>query len=351
MKKREKKRGNAGVVIGYFIFFLTLAMTVSFALAVYESVRTRYGASRGVVSLAMLGAILFIALVCTIADIIRRHYMVNRPVKKILDATKRIADGDFSVRLDTVHMWEKYDEFDLIMSNLNMVAIELEKNEVLRTDFISNVSHELKTPIAVIKNTAELLLCKLPEGEERTLTASVAQSASRLAELVGNILTLNKLENNGIGDEYTEINIGEVLEECMVSYLDKADEKEIELDIKLDYFSVLTSRTKLEIVFNNLISNAVKFTGQKGKVSISLSKDESDAVFKISDTGIGISREDGERIFEKFYQADSSRASLGTGLGLPLVKKVVSLLGGEIRVESELGKGSSFEVRLSSCVI
>ncbi len=345
------KKSNANIAAGYLIFFLTIALTVSFALVVYESVRREFSDKSGIVSLAMLGAIIFISFICTIIDALRRSYMVKRPMKKILDGAEKIASGDFSVRLAPSHSYGRYDEFDLIMENLNMIASELGKNEILKTDFISNVSHELKTPIAVIKNTAEFLEYKLNDAEAKGYASAIALSAGKLGELVGNILALNKLENGGIAEELQEVKIAEVLEECIIPYAEKADDMGIQLEISMDYFTVKSSAQKLEIIFNNLISNALKFTDAGGKISISLRREASDAVFKITDTGIGISRDDGERIFEKFYQADTSHATNGTGLGLPLVKKVLSLLGGDINVESTLGVGTTFEIRLRSCVL
>ena len=341
MKRRVAK--NFYTAMGYVIFFFTIAVMVTVALAVYESVRV-LAEKPGSVSGAMLGVILSLSAICTLIDLIRRKIMVERPVKKILFATEKIAEGDFSVRLETEHSYERYDEYDLIMENLNMVATELGKSEILKTDFISNISHELKTPIAIIKSYSELLAKKdITEEERIKYSNTVISAAKRLSSLVSNILKFNKLENQGI-KELRNVKIADLLSECIIAYEEPIDEKNIELSVDIDEFSMKSSESHLEIVFNNLISNAIKFTENGGKISVSLKKVENGAALKVSDTGCGISKEEGKRIFEKFYQADTSHSGEGNGLGLALVKKVVETLGGEIYVESELMKGSTFTV-------
>ncbi len=349
MKKKQNK--TLQIIAGYIIFFLTVALTVTVALIVYEKLLSSIGEKKGAVSLAMLAVILFVALVCTLIDVIRRKIMVSRPVGRILAATERIARGDFSVRLEIKHTYGSYDEYDLIMENLNMLALELGKNEVLNTEFISNVSHELKTPIAVIKNSAELLASQKENEEERRSLMQISSAAQRLSLLVGNILKLNKLENNKLLPEACEFKIDELLSECLVNYTDKIDEKGIGLECDIEECRVSSSPSHIEIIFNNLISNAVKFTERGGEIRVALEKNGDDILFSVSDTGCGISREDGAKIFDKFYQADTSHSTEGTGLGLSLTRRVVELLGGEISVESTLGEGSTFSVRLRSCAL
>ncbi len=342
-------RSKFNTVMGYIIFFLTVSVTVALALVVYELLERSENGQKGIITLAMLAVIISVSFLFTVIDAFRRKIMVSRPTQRILDATERIAGGDFSVRLEPKHSFGKYDEYDLIMENLNMVAEELGKNAVLKTDFISNVSHELKTPIAVIKNSAEMLESRINDGEEKKYIANISAAAKNLSELVNNVLKLQKLENGSLFEEYQGFSCDELLTECIVLFTDKIDGKDIELILNIEEFRVRSIASHLEIIFNNLISNAVKFTPNGGKITISLVKQDKDAVFKVSDTGMGISAEDGAHIFDKFYQADSSHSKEGTGLGLPLVKRVVDILGGEISVESEIGAGTAFSVRLKSC--
>ena len=342
MKRKTAKKFYTAM--GYVIFFFTIAIMVTIALAVYENVRDSDGA--GGVTGIMLIVIISLSAVCTLIDLIRRKIMVERPVRKILSATEKIAAGDFSVRLETEHSYERYDEYDLIIENLNMVAEELGKSEILKTDFISNISHELKTPLAIIKSYSELMAKPGISEEDRIKYSGTIISASRrLSSLVSNILKLNKLENQGI-TELASVQLDALLSECIIAYEELIDEKNIELNVDIDEFSMMSSESHIEIVFNNLFSNALKFTEPGGKISVSLKRVGNAAELKVMDTGCGISKEVGSRIFEKFYQADTSHSGEGNGLGLALVKKVIDTLGGEIYVESEIGKGSTFTVVL-----
>ena len=288
-----------------------------------------------------------LAFVCAIADGIRRKIMVNRPVDKILEATGRIAAGDFSVRIETEHPYGRYDEFDCIIDNLNKMAAELSGNEVLRSDFISNVSHELKTPLAIIHNYASAIAGEGLDEQTRKKYASVLVSTSaRLSSLVTNILKLNRLENQEIKTKKIPVRLDEMLAQSILQFEDKIDEKSLALDCDFDEITVRSDPDYLELVWNNLISNAVKFTDEGGSINVSLKREDGRAVVKVADTGCGISKETGEHIFDKFYQGDTSHAQEGNGLGLALVKKVIDVLGGEISVESRPGKGSVFTVRL-----
>jgi signal transduction histidine kinase len=143
--------------IGALLFFVTIMIVVMVAVLIYAAIDGATGGDRKVIAWAMMGVILFLAGVCTVADVIRRKVLVERPVKKILQATDAITSGDFSTRLEITHSYRHYDEYDFIMENLNKMTAELSKNEVLKSDFISNVSHEMKTPLAIINNYAKAL--------------------------------------------------------------------------------------------------------------------------------------------------------------------------------------------------
>ena len=171
-------------------------------------------------------------------------------------------------------------------------------------------------------------------------------ATKRLTNLITNILKLNKLENNKIKLEITDINLEKMLEESILTFEALVEKKSLELDIDFEPTSIKSSYSSLEIIWNNLISNAIKFTDDGGKISVQLRPSENGALVKISDTGCGISKEAGEHIFDKFYQGDTSHSGEGNGLGLALVKKVIDVLGGEISVSSEIGKGTTFIVKL-----
>lgn len=343
MIKRKKKYST---VTGAIVLFITIAAFVSIAIGVYVAVENASNGNKAVIAGVMLSVILILSAACTAIDFLRRKFTVDKPVQKILEATDKIATGDFSVRLDVTHPINRYDEYDYIMENLNKMVTELSRTEVLHNDFVSNVSHEIKTPLAVIQNYAASLQNKNLDEQTRIKYARTLVNASkRLTALITNILKLNKLENQEI-TEYESINLTESLAETVLGYEELIESKGLELDCDFEEdVKVLAPPSYLEIVWNNLLSNAVKFT-ESGKISVSLKKQNGRAVVKVSDTGCGISSDTGRHIFEKFYQGDTSHAQEGNGLGLALVKKVIDITGGTIAVNSELGKGTTFTITL-----
>lgn len=344
---KRTSRQKLLTVTGYILFFFTVAITVTVALTIFMLVNRQSGGNASVLAVTMLLIIFALSGLFTVIDLIRRKIMVNRPVSKILDATERIAAGDFSVRLYATHTYEKYDEYDLIMENLNIMVAELEKSEILKTDFVSNVSHELKTPLAIIQNYVSLLQNpRLDEATRAGYAKTVADATKRLSDLVSNILKLNKLESQQLIPETERFRLDGALAEAIVSFEDLIENKSLSLDCDLDEVSIVSSQSYLDIVWNNLISNAIKFTEPGGTITVTLKKEGNNAVVRVSDTGCGISPEVGARIFDKFYQGDTSHAGEGNGLGLALVKQVIDVLGGEISVSSELGVGSTFTIVL-----
>ena len=345
MRKEPKKKTSS--ILGYAIFFFTIASAVIVALYAYILSDRLSGGNRAVISVVMLAVIITLSLLCTLFDIVRRKIMIDRPVREILEATEKIAAGDFSVRLTAVHTYEKYDDYDLIKENLNVMAAELGKSEILKTDFVSNVSHELKTPLSIIQNYVSLIgKSGLDEETRQKYVKTVLSATKRLSDLVGNILKLNKLEHQELSIETENIRLDEMLAQAILSYEELIEEKELEIVCDFEEVSIVSAPSYLEIVWNNLISNAIKFTNNGGKISVSVKSDGEKSIVKVSDTGCGISPETGAHIFDKFYQGDTSHAQEGNGLGLALVKKVIDVLGGEISVKSQQGKGSTFTIVL-----
>lgn len=344
MKRKNQRRKN---FIGALLFFVLIAALIQFAVLSYDAI-SRRTSNKGTIALLMLVVIVVLSLFCTIFDLIRRKLTVDRPVEQILWATERIAAGDFSVRLSTAHPYGKYNEYDLIIENLNGLAEELGKSRVLKVDFISNVSHELKTPLSVIRNYAALLQDKrLDEETREKYVKTISRAAKRLSDLVNNVLKLNKLENQDVEPENERIDLTEMLSQAVLQFEETIEAKGLSVDCDIaDDVHIVSSPSCLEIVWNNLLSNAIKFTEAGGTIGVTLKKREKDVVVTVSDTGCGISPETGARIFDKFYQGDTSHAQEGNGLGLALVKKVIDVVGGEISVRSEMGKGSTFTVLL-----
>lgn len=339
----------------YISYFLLMAFVISCCMLLFlntMSAATGMALSEEEISkaakLTFLN-VLLLTLICTVIDEVRRKHMVDRPIKRIKAAAEKIINGDLSARIQPLNgPLDSCGDFNEIIDCFNRMAKELSSIETLRSDFIANVSHELKTPLAVMQNYGIML--QQPNLSEETrieYSKAITEASRNLADLITNILKLNKLENQEIYPAAINYDLGEQLCECLLMFEDVWEKKglEIETDIEEDV-TVCADSEMLALVWNNLFSNAIKFTEAGGKISLSLKKDGDFAIVKISDTGCGIDKETGAHIFEKFYQGDASRAAKGNGLGLALVKRVIGIIGADITVESELGKGSTFMVKI-----
>ena len=277
----------------------------------------------------------------------------EEPMHKLAEATSRVANGDFSVYVPAFHTQDKWDYLDVMIMDFDKMVEELGSIETLKTDFVSNVSHEMKTPIAIIKNYAELLKAEHITAEQRKEYAeSIESAAMRLSNLISNILKLNKLENQRITPEVEAYDVCRQLCECILQYDDVWDEREIELETEIeDVAMVEADQSLLELVWNNLLSNALKFTEPGGTVTVRQTSDENSVKISVSDTGCGMDNDIMDHIFDKFYQGDTSHSKEGNGLGLALVKRVLELMDGDIQVFSELGKGSTFLVTLPKAYV
>ncbi len=338
----------------YVIFFLLIAFVITccmllFLYSMQRSMGINYTEnSVRYAAILTMGNVLLLSLLCTVIDAVRRRFMVERPVRRIVVGADKLMRGDLSTRIEPFHGIDSESGFDIIIDYFNRMAKELEGLETLRTDFIANVSHELKTPLAVIQNYGTMLQSPdLTDVQRMEYAKAITGQSRRLANLITNILKLNRLENQQIYPTAKRYNLGEQLAECLLNFESTWEKKEIEIetDIEEEVF-VESDDELLSLVWNNLFSNALKFTENGGTVSVSLKSEGTYAVVKVSDTGCGISPETGKHIFEKFYQGDTSHATQGNGLGLALVKRVVDIIGGDISVESEVGKGSAFTVKI-----
>ena len=295
----------------------------------------------------MLNVIL-ISMVMTVIDFIRRKITVERPVRRIREAVSKMKAGDFSVRIKPMQDFATDKSFNEIIHCINTMAQELSGLETLRTDFIANVSHEMKTPLTVIRNYGTLLQKPgLPEEKRQEYAKGVTDASHRLAEMMTNILKLNRLENQQIFPDAKEFDLGEQLCRCLLQFENVWEQKEINIETDIaDNVQVYADGELLSLVWNNLLSNAFKFTEKGGTVSVSVAAEKHHAVVTVKDTGCGMSPEVGAHIFEKFYQGDTSHSVQGNGLGLALVKRVIDILQGQVTVESAVGAGSTFTVKI-----
>lgn len=265
-------------------------------------------------------------------------------IEKISEATKEVAKGNFDIRL-----YEKnhVDEISTMARNFNIMTKELGKIEIFRSDFINNVSHEFKTPLAAIEGYATLLQNKSLSEEKRVLyTSKIIYSTRRLSSLVGNILELSKLENHEINIGKKEYSLDEQLREIILMFEGEWADKKLNLDVDLDSVDYFGNADLLAQVWQNLISNAIKFVGDGGKIHIQLRKKAQSITVAIMDNGIGMDKEVQERVFERFYQGDVSHSTDGNGLGLTLAKQIIDLHEGKITLLSEKEKGTKFIVEI-----
>ncbi len=270
------------------------------------------------------------------------------PMIRLAEAAEQVANGDFSVYVPTLNTMDKLDYLDVMILNFNKLVEELGSVETLKTDFVSNVSHEMKTPIAVIKNYAELLQADdLTDEKRKEYSEAIEHSAMKLSGLITNILRLNKLENQTIMSDKRDYDVSRQLCECILQFEEIWEEKEIEMDVDMDdSVYVFADENLMEVVWNNLLSNAMKFTEPGGSIRVSQQTEEEKVKISITDTGCGMNEECIHHIFDKFYQGDTSHSKEGNGLGLALVKRILELMDGRIAIESEVGKGSTFTVTI-----
>lgn len=270
------------------------------------------------------------------------------PMQTLAKATSRVAHGDFSVFVPTINTPDKWDYLDIMIMDFNTMVEELGSMETLKTDFFSNVSHEFKTPLAVIYNNAQLLdKDKVPDEERKEYTRNILKASKRLADLIMNMLKLNKLEKQTIQPAPESYDLCRQLCECALQFEDAWEKKNIEFEADIeDRLMIVADPGLLELVWTNLLLNAVKFTPSGGTVTLRQISDKDSVIVSVADTGCGMDEATIAHIYDKFYQGDSSHSTEGNGLGLSLVKRILQLSEGTIAVESELGRGSVFTVKL-----
>lgn len=303
------------------------------------------------VILKILIPIMYWILVALGLTLLIKHQIIEgyeKPTRQLADAAKKVADGDFSVYVNTMHTVNNLDYFDELIINFNKMVEELGTVETLKTDFFSDVSHEIKTPLAVIQNNAELLdRGGLSEEGEKECIDAIKNSTKKLATLIENMLKLNKLDKQVITPVAEEYDLSAQIAECAVQFENVWEKKNIELNVQMeDERKITADEGLMELVWTNLLSNAFKFTEEGGRVSITEKAENGLVLVSVSDTGCGMTEETKRHIFDKFYQGDTSHSTEGTGLGLSLVHRILELSGCEIEVESSPGIGSVFTVKI-----
>lgn len=275
-------------------------------------------------------------------------YFIGRrvltPLVKLSSASKEVARGNFDV---TVSDSSKMEEVQSTFRNFNAMVRELKSISTLSSDFIANVSHEFKTPLSVIEGYAMLLQDdRLTAQEHEDYLNKILVNTRRLNTLVGNILMLSKMETKPLPEQYTRFRLDEQLRQVVAQLEPQWSAKGISFRVRLDEVELLGWEQVLPYVWSNLISNAIKFSPSGSVIALTLLEQRECAVVTVSDRGCGMEPDVQKRIFEKFYQGDTSHKAEGNGLGLALVRQIVELSQGVVEVESQPGKGSTFRVIL-----
>ncbi len=268
---------------------------------------------------------------------------VVRPVLELTEATQQVAKGNFDVHIDS----GREDEIGRLTANFNHMVRELRTIDYLRRDFISNVSHEIKTPLASIQGYARLLQHEaLSREEQAEYSTIIAEEATRLSSLASAMLRLSRLESQERVEDPTCYRLDEQLRRTIVLLEPQWRSKAIEFELDLQPVEYVASEELMHQVWSNLIGNAVKFSHLGGRIDVSLHGDAEAVVVSIGDHGPGIAADDIAHIFEKFFQVDRAHSGEGSGLGLSLVRRIVDLQGGRVDVQSIVGQGSTFTVTL-----
>ncbi len=339
---RHQKKEGFSLKWRLFIVVATgMAVGIWLGYGIYELLRV-LGVEFDSVNLLLEVSI--VSLLCGLGFSLLLSKWVFKPIKDLREAMEKVADGDFDVRLTEPSNSKEIQE---VYSGFNLMVHELGTTEMLQRDFTSNVSHEFKTPIAAIEGYSMLLQGgdNLSE-DQRKYVEKILYNTKRLSSLVGNILLLSKLENQTIETNRKLYDLDEQIRESLLGMEGTWLNKNIEFDVELDPVKYLGNEGLMHHVWDNLLSNAIKFSPDGGLVRLSLYKENSKIIFVVEDNGPGIPEEVKKRIFDKFYQHDNSREQEGYGLGLPLIKRILALCGGQISVEDAESGGARFVVTL-----
>lgn len=348
MKKKKQKtkeqlspmRRKISAMLTLQTFFVVLIVVV-----IASAIALMYRVA--ITDMHMIGVLSMLVPIVVLVTLVNFLFtrFIYRYLDKISDAMQKVADGDYTVRLDA----EKDQPFRELYRNFNTMAEELGGVEMLKNDFINGYAHELRTPITSINGFAEMLLNDdgtLSREEKRSYLEIIASESRRLADLAGNSLLMSRLDTQKIIPDKKPFSLDEQLRRCSILLSGQWTEKELDMTMDLDEAVYVGDYDLMQHLWINLLTNAVKYTPKGGSITVTLKNEEKFIAVSVADTGKGIPPEDRERIFDKYYQTDKSHSKRGLGLGLAICKRIVQLCNGTLEVESEVGEGSTFTVRL-----
>ncbi|MGG3467453.1 HAMP domain-containing sensor histidine kinase [Neobacillus pocheonensis] len=344
MKRRKLFQHLYG--FSMFLVMITISFSASYFLTAYLLNLFSFHPSNYVQHLitTILGFFIFAGIGIGFSKIIRSKQ--RNLFQEVIDALRSIARGDFNVQLETL---KRDDPFKTLIDHINHMAKQLKEMEDMRQEFISNVSHEIQSPLTSISGFARALQNDELTSEERSHYLNVIETESRrLSKLSDNLLKLTSLESEHHPFARKTYRLDQQLRTVILACEPNWVEKDLELDVMLEKVTISADEDLMNQVWTNLIHNSIKFTPNSGKIRVRLTQVEDKAVITISDTGIGISKKDQVHIFERFYKADKARerSKGGSGLGLSIVKKIIDMHKGIIDVESEEGKGTTISITI-----
>lgn len=346
MIKCSKKRGRLQLALMFaLVIFIIMVLTSSLLFILFSVLR-----KAGIFDITLhhkpmspffVFALFSVLLGTIIAIFVSRIPLA--PLREIIDALDRLAQGDFDVR---IHLkWPR--ELQRFSTSFNHMVEELGSIEMLRSDFINNFSHEFKTPIVSVRGFAKILKYEdLSEEEKNEYLDIIISEADRLTELATNVLNLSKIENQTIVTDKVSYNVSEQIRRVIALLESKWSEKNIEIAFDCEEIYLYGNEELLNQVWINMIDNAIKFSPCHKVIKIDIMKEAGEVIISVTDQGEGMKAETVAHIFDKFYQGDSSHATKGNGLGLALVKRIVDLHEGEIKVANTDKNGTTFEVRI-----
>jgi len=339
-KKERKQRLSLTLLFSGIVVAIILSVTALVGAGIYLSVKLGLLSSAdggevktGSLLLIFVGACLIVGSVITF--FLSRIPLI--PVNNLLNIMKRVASGDFSPRISLPSPWNRIPGLAELSQSFNAMAAELEGTEMLRSDFINNFSHEFKTPIVSIAGFAELLGREALTERQAEYVAIIGEESRRLSTMATNVLNLSRLEAQSILKDAECFNLSEQLRDSILLLAGSWEKKKIEFSLDFHEHYIVGNLEMLKHVWLNLIDNAIKFSPPGGTVELSVSDYLDFIQVTVANTGPEIPEEKREKIFSKFYQADESHASLGSGVGLSIVKKVIELHQGSVSVQSENG--------------
>ena len=342
MRKFRSKLTAAMIILVVVTSFLSVLFAI---LTVNGKFLERPEMRHVMFGLAAGDVILLIILVSMIAiGFILVMRSIMKPILELDKAVSKVTAGDYNVKVDT---YNKAEAIVDLLDNFNTMVEQLRNNEYLHKDFSSNISHEFKTPLAIIKGYADLLEeGDLTEEEQRNYAQYISRESKRLSTLTANLLSLSSLDYDKLHGRKTRISVDEQIRQAVLNMEAKWLEKNIDIELELNEVYFTGEEELINQVWFNLLDNAIKFTDEGGRIFVSADKHHEDIIVRIEDTGVGMDEETLKHIYEQFYRGDTAKRYEGTGLGLSLVQRIIHLHDGKISADSKPGEGTCFTVIL-----